>query len=80
MSKHQVTRKQRLEPSYPSQNWSAIGVGETVQVLHANKFSYHGTVEAKTADSMILWVVSSGGQGRAMYGHADGVRIFKVGT
>ncbi len=43
-------------------------------------YSYHGRVEVKTADSNILWVIGSGGLGRAMYGHTDGVQIMKVGS
>ncbi|MHC6220702.1 hypothetical protein [Arthrobacter sp. MMS24-S77] len=72
-------RKYRVvDVQYSTQDWSAIRVGESVEVQLATRFSYHGSVEAKTADSKIVWVVSSSGQGRAMYTHADGVRIATV--
>ena len=64
-----------VDVQYRTQNGTKIRVGQSVEVYLAARFSYHGSVEAKTADSAIVWVVSSSGQGRAMYTHSDGVRI-----
>ena len=61
-----------------AEDWSSLEVGSTVEVLTSAHHAYVGQVDAKTPDSAIVWVVSTAGQGRHMYGHRDGIRLHLV--
>lgn len=60
------------------EDWSKIEVGSTVEVVISAHHSLEGRVDAKTPDSAIVWVVSTTGHGRQMYGHRDGIRLRPV--
>ena len=60
------------------EDWSSIEVGSTVEVVISAHHSHVGRVDAKTPDSAIVWVVSTTGHGRQMYGHRDGIRLRPV--
>lgn len=60
---------------HPVQDWSAIAVGSAVEVLLPKGAGYWGRVDAKTADSAIVWVVGGGGTGRQMHCNSEGVRL-----
>lgn len=64
-----------FEPLYSTEDWTGITEGAAVEVAYAAGHSYVGRVDAKTADSSIVWVVGSPGVGRRMYGHQEGVRL-----
>ena len=59
----------------PAEDWDAIEVGATVEVTLPAGHSYTGRVDSKTRDSGLVWIISSAGQGRQMYGNRDGVRL-----
>ena len=59
----------------PAEDWEAIEVGATVEVTLPAGHSYTGRVDSKTRDSGLVWIISSAGQGRQMYGNRDGVRL-----
>jgi hypothetical protein len=59
----------------PAEDWEAIKVGATVEVTLPAGHSYTGRVDSKTRDSGLVWIISSAGQGRQMYGNRDGVRL-----
>jgi hypothetical protein len=59
----------------PAEDWKAISVGSTVEVVLTGGHSYVGRVDAKTPDSGVVWVVSFTGLGRQMYEGHDGVRL-----
>jgi hypothetical protein len=59
----------------PAEDWAAIEVGATVEVTLPAGHSYTGRVDSKTRDSGLVWIISSAGQGRQMYGNRDGVRL-----
>jgi hypothetical protein len=59
----------------PAEDWEAIKVGAAVEVTLPAGHSYTGRVDSKTPDSGLVWVISSAGQGRQMYGNRDGVRL-----
>jgi hypothetical protein len=69
-----VQTRGNVESWDPAEDWKAIAVGTTVEVGLAPGHSYLGHVDAKTPDSSIVWVISSSGLGRQMYGNRDGVR------
>jgi hypothetical protein len=77
---HRRGRRPRIpdetaDPGIPAEDWKAISVGSTVEVVLTGGHSYVGRVDAKTPDSGVVWVVSSTGLGRQMYGSCDGVRL-----
>jgi hypothetical protein len=59
----------------PAEDWNAISVGSTVEVILTDGYSYVGRVDAKTPDSGVVWVVSFTDLGRQMYESHDGVRL-----
>jgi hypothetical protein len=59
----------------PAEDWAVIDVGATVEVTLPAGHSYTGRVDSKTRDSGLVWIISSAGQGRQMYGNRDGVRL-----
>ncbi|BCW71379.1 hypothetical protein NicSoilB8_24230 [Arthrobacter sp. NicSoilB8] len=61
-----------------AEDWSSISLGSTVEVVNAAHYSYVGRVDAKRPESSIVWVVSTTGQCRQMYGHRGGIRLRTV--
>jgi len=59
----------------PAEDWNAIKLGATVEVTLPAGHTYTGRVDSKTPDSALVWIISSAGQGRQMYGNRDGVRL-----
>ena len=77
---HRRGRRPRIpdetaDPGIPAEDWKAISVGSAVEVGLTDGHSYVGRIDAKTPDSAVVWVVSSAGLGRQMYGNSDGVRL-----
>ena len=56
------------------QDWNGIPPGLAVEVLLPGGFTFHGTVDAKTAESCVVWIRSDAGL-RQMFGHLEGVRL-----
>ncbi|MFC9769992.1 MULTISPECIES: hypothetical protein [unclassified Pseudarthrobacter] len=56
------------------QDWNGFDAGQLVDVHLPDGFSFHGTVDAKTADSGVIWIRSDAGI-RRMFGHLEGVRL-----
>jgi hypothetical protein len=67
--------EESFEALYAAEDWTSFREGAAVEVAHAAGHSYVGRVDAKTADSSIIWVIGSPGVGRRMYGHQEGVRL-----
>ena len=64
-----------LEPPYPSQDWTQIDAKTTVEVRYPSGCSYQAIVDEKSPDSRIVWVLSTNGHGRKLYGNWDGVQL-----
>jgi hypothetical protein len=64
-----------FEPLYPTEDWTGLTEGAAVEVAYAAGHSYVGLVDAKTADSSVIWVTGYPGVVRRMYGHQEGVRL-----
>ena len=56
------------------QDWRGFDTGHLVDVHLPDGFTFHGTVDAKTADSGVIWIRSDAGT-RRMFGHLEGVRL-----
>lgn len=56
------------------QDWHRFETGQLVDVHLPDGFSFHGTVDAKTSDSGVIWIRSDAGT-RRMFGHLEGVRL-----
>ncbi len=63
------------EPGYPAQDWSAVEVGTTVEVIPPGGLPYLARVDEKTPDSALVWVLSLDGSGRQLHGNHDGVTL-----
>lgn len=63
------------EPRYLSQDWTQIEAKTTVEVRYPSGYSYQAIVDEKSTDSRIVWVLSTNGHGRKMYGNWDGVQL-----
>ncbi|MDP9696767.1 UNVERIFIED_ORG: hypothetical protein J2X79_004350 [Arthrobacter globiformis] len=55
-------------------DWSALSVGDRVVVTEPGRQGFQATVDTKTADSAVVWVVDDGGQRRA-FDHREGVDL-----
>ncbi len=62
------------EAADQGQDWRGFDAGHLVDVHLPDGFSFHGTVDAKTADSGVIWIRSDAGT-RRMFGHLEGVRL-----
>jgi hypothetical protein len=60
---------------YPVQDWTDIDAGAIVEVRYPSGYSYQAIVDEKSSDSGIVWVHSTSGLGRKMYGNWDGVQL-----
>jgi hypothetical protein len=49
-----------------------------VEVQYPIGGSYKARVDAKSLDSKIVWVISSNGHERKMYGHWEGIRLLQA--
>ncbi len=56
------------------QDWRGFDTGHLVVVHQPDGFTFPGTVDAKTADSGVIWIRSDAGT-RRMFGHLEGVRL-----
>lgn len=55
-------------------DWSALSVGDRVVVTEPGRPGCRATVDTKTADSTVVWVVDDGGQRRA-FDHREGIDL-----
>ncbi|KQQ82423.1 hypothetical protein [Arthrobacter sp. Leaf137] len=62
------------ESADQGQDWHGFDTGQLVDVHLPDGFSFHGTVDAKTSDSGVIWIRSDAGT-RRMFGHLEGVRL-----
>jgi hypothetical protein len=72
---HTRSRQSLTETQYPNQNWSQFRVGEDVEVQYPDGHVEKATVDAKSPDSKIVWLLSHAGQGRKMYGDWEGISL-----
>lgn len=55
-------------------DWSALSSEDKVVVTEPGRHGYPATIDAKTADSAVVWVIDEGGQRRA-FDHREGVEL-----
>lgn len=55
-------------------DWSALVVGDKVVVTEPGSQGFPATIDTKTADSAVVWVIDVGGQRRA-FDHREGVDL-----
>jgi hypothetical protein len=56
------------------QDWSALSVGDKVVVTEPGHQGFPATIDTKTDDSAVVWVIDDGGQRRA-FDHREGVDL-----
>lgn len=57
--------------------WSALSPEDKVIVTEPGRQGYTATIDTKTADSAVVWVIDDGGQRRA-FDHREGVELFAL--
>lgn len=57
-----------------TQDWSELAEGTHVAITEPSNARYSATVDTKTDDSTVIWVIDSWGQRRA-FDHREGIRL-----
>ncbi|MHC6592873.1 hypothetical protein OUO20_05635 [Arthrobacter sp. FX8] len=55
-------------------DWSGLSPEDKVVVTEPGRQGYPATIDTKTADSAVVWVIDDGGQRRA-FDHREGVEL-----
>lgn len=76
MKKRAVVRA--LTPEHPAQDWSALGKGDQVEVLHESGEKYAAMVDAVDAQRTVIWIAADGSRERALYLNTDSDLITKI--
>ncbi|ALV41308.1 hypothetical protein AU252_09220 [Pseudarthrobacter sulfonivorans] len=72
MSKNPSSKSQT---SFGPQNWSGLDASDDVQVVSSDGHSYAAVIDAKTADSSVVWIRRRDIGTRHMLEHHDGILI-----
>lgn len=60
------------------QDWSALQRGQQVAFQHSELGPVTGTLDERTADASVMWVVLNDGAGRLLIHREDGYRLQPV--
>ncbi|WP_416429783.1 hypothetical protein [Paenarthrobacter nicotinovorans] len=64
---------------YPAQDWTELAAKEIVRVIEPGIAAYRATIDTKTLDSSVVWVITATGYRRA-FDAREGVRIVAPST
>jgi hypothetical protein len=74
-------RRNAIHRSRPSLelvgNWTVLEPGDKVVLYHGNTRTKSGSVELRSPNGSVFWIVQEGGQGRAMIHKADQVAVYR---
>jgi len=62
---------------YPAQAWTELEAKDIVRVIEPGRVAYRATIDTKTPDSSVVWVITATGYRRA-FDAREGVRIVLV--
>jgi hypothetical protein len=63
--------------NHPVQDWTALNFNDRVRVLETGRPAYMASVDTKTEDSSVVWIISDQGVRRA-FDAKEGIRILPV--
>jgi len=64
---------------YPAQDWTELEAKDIVRVIEPGRAAYRATIDTKTPDSSVVWVITATGYRRA-FDAKEGVRIVAPST
>ncbi|WP_416416274.1 hypothetical protein [Paenarthrobacter aromaticivorans] len=64
---------------YPVQDWTELAAKDIVRVIEPGRAAYRATIDMKTLDSSVVWIITDIGYRRA-FDAREGVRIVAAST
>ncbi|QSZ51870.1 hypothetical protein RI444_01750 [Paenarthrobacter sp. AT5] len=64
---------------YPAQDWTELEAKDIVRVIEPGRAAYRATIDTKTPDSSVVWVITATGYRRA-FDAREGVLIIAPST
>lgn len=67
------------QSNYPVQDWTELAANDRVRVIEPGRAAYRATIDTKTLDSSVVWVITDKGYRRA-FDVREGVQIVAAST
>lgn len=67
------------QTDYPVQDWTELAANDRVRVIEPGRAAYGATIDTKTLDSSVVWVITDKGYRRA-FDVREGVRMVATST
>lgn len=67
------------QTNYPVQDWTELAAKDLVRVIEPGRAAYRATIDTKTLDSTVVWVITDTGYRRA-FDVREGVQIIAAST
>lgn len=61
----------------PIPNWSALSRTDQVEIRYHGRVITSGRIDMLAMDGSVLWLQQDEGQGRALFLHSDGLRVYR---
>lgn len=61
----------------PIPNWSALSRTDQVEIHNHGQVIASGRIDMLAMDGSVLWLEQDNGQGRALFLHSDGLRVYR---
>ena len=61
----------------PIPNWSTLSRTDEVEIHNQGRVITSGRVDMLAMDGSMLWLQQDDGQGRALFLHSDGLRVYR---
>ena len=61
-----------------ARRWRKLNSGDRVEVVHSEKYSKSGTIDARTCDGNTVWIILDQGMGRIAVTEGDPVALVPV--
>jgi hypothetical protein len=61
----------------PIRNWSTLSRTDQVEIHYHGRVISSGRIDMLAMDGSVLWLQQDEGQGRALFLHSDGLRVYR---
>lgn len=61
----------------PIPNWSTLSRTDQVEIRYHGRVITSGRIDMLAMDGSVLWLQQDEGQGRALFLHSDGLRVYR---
>lgn len=61
----------------PIPNWSTLSRTDQVEIHNHGQVITSGRIDMLAMDGSVLWLQQDDGQGRALFLHSDGLRVYR---